>query len=109
MNPGAIGKVLQKRTRSLSASLEISKYEVESFNKCVDFDNQHMETPSKWTKLVSSMSSNEEMQKKWKKKCSWERGYANQCLIAAIYLTTTPKQKKKGMIYWIHVLLSFRI
>ncbi|KAK6804299.1 hypothetical protein RDI58_002083 [Solanum bulbocastanum] len=55
-------KGLEKRNRSLSSSLEISEYEVGSFNKSVDFDTQHMETPSKSTKLSSNMSSNHEMQ-----------------------------------------------
>ncbi|KAG5615956.1 hypothetical protein H5410_015780, partial [Solanum commersonii] len=53
----------KKRTRSLSSSLGISEYEVGSFNKSADFDNQHMETPSKCTKLSSDMSSNHEIQK----------------------------------------------
>ncbi|KAK6803328.1 hypothetical protein RDI58_001112 [Solanum bulbocastanum] len=56
-------KGLEKRTRSLSSSLGISKYEVRSFIKSADFDNQYMETPSKCTKLGSNMSSNQEMQK----------------------------------------------
>ncbi|KAG5606536.1 hypothetical protein H5410_028028 [Solanum commersonii] len=37
MSLGAIGKELEKRTRSLSSSLGISEYEVGSFNKSVVF------------------------------------------------------------------------
>ncbi|KAG5571481.1 hypothetical protein H5410_061247 [Solanum commersonii] len=56
-------KGLEKGIRSLSSYLGISKYEVGSFNKSADFDNQHMEIPSKCTKLGSNMSSNKKMQK----------------------------------------------
>ncbi|WMV49997.1 hypothetical protein MTR67_043382 [Solanum verrucosum] len=63
MSLGAIGKGLEKRTRSLSSSLGSDEPEVESFNKIVVFDNRHMQTPSKCTKLSSNMSSNQEMQK----------------------------------------------
>ncbi|KAG5572929.1 hypothetical protein H5410_062695, partial [Solanum commersonii] len=63
MSPCVIGKGQEKRTRSSSFSLGISEYEVGSFNKSADFDNQHMETPSKCTKLSSNMFSNHEIQK----------------------------------------------
>ncbi|KAH0678353.1 hypothetical protein KY284_019438 [Solanum tuberosum] len=58
----ATGKGLEKRTRSLSSSLESDEHELGSFNKSAVFDNRHMQTPSKCTKLSSNMSSNQEVQ-----------------------------------------------
>ncbi|KAG5619761.1 hypothetical protein H5410_004979, partial [Solanum commersonii] len=62
MSPGGTGKGLEKRTRSLSFSLGSDEHELGSFNKSVVFDNRHMQTPSKCTKLSSNMSSNQDMQ-----------------------------------------------
>ncbi|KAG5589999.1 hypothetical protein H5410_040513 [Solanum commersonii] len=58
----ATGKGLEKRTRSLSFSLGSDEHELGSFNKSAVFDNRHMQTPSKCTKLSSNMSSNQEVQ-----------------------------------------------
>ncbi|KAG5628984.1 hypothetical protein H5410_000701, partial [Solanum commersonii] len=58
----ATGKGLEKRTRSLSSSLGSDEHELGSFNKSAVFYNQHMQTPSKCTKLSSNMFSNQEVQ-----------------------------------------------
>ncbi|WMV45724.1 hypothetical protein MTR67_039109, partial [Solanum verrucosum] len=63
MRPAAIRKGLEKRSGSLSSPLGISESEVGSFNKSVVCANQHMQTPSKSTKLSSTSSSSQEIRK----------------------------------------------
>ncbi|KAH0729999.1 hypothetical protein KY289_001187 [Solanum tuberosum] len=54
MDPTAIGKGLKQKSGSLSSSLEISEYDMGSFNKSDVCANQHMQTPSESTKSGSS-------------------------------------------------------
>lgn len=63
MGSGSTGKKLEQRSESLSSSLGISKCEVGSFDKSVVFADQRMQAPSKSTKLSSTMSSSQEIQR----------------------------------------------
>ncbi|KAH0768475.1 hypothetical protein KY285_004346 [Solanum tuberosum] len=54
MDPTAIGKGLKQNSGSLSSSLEISEYDMGSFNKSDVCANQHIQTPSESTKSGSS-------------------------------------------------------